>query len=747
MPNVMFKRGTQAALNTLIAGSGNRFVDGSFYLTSDTNRLYVAQSATNLVELNKSITVVQSVSQLPTSGVEVGQFYYVAGTNLHNGEQSNNGNILAVVTSCNADGTNPHWTQVNPDTNTDHNDNDHVVAFSITKDTTNSVAGSTLVYNWKIEQEDVDNNALTDLTGQFSIVAADIAALAGASVSVAASAPSSNSTTISTSGAGAGNGSFTITGTGGNVQIGGSANAITISATDTQYEQTVDATNKTITLEEVGGNAIGETTFANGTSITVAVAASNSNKDATITVSHDNVTRSDPAATTSTWAFAGSKTVVTGVTTNAQGHITGVSTETLTLPQETSHAIDDVTAYSDGKIGVSLDGVEVKSGADLYYTVNGTPVYNQGTIDFYTKAQIDAKFDGLDGMTYKGNVPAGGLPSSGVKNGDTYTVPSSGTYGGQSAKEGDLLIASGTETNGVISGTITWNLIPSGNDFNTEYDLTVANNTISLEDNISGSTADTVTIAGGNKLTASTSGTTITIDHDTVSVSGGASANAGNQNLTYGNTVSVVNGVKADAYGHVEAIYTSTLTMPSAPSDTTESLSVTASSGSHGNGTVALDEDGGNNKGTLTFGNGTLTTAVVTQGADSTLGTIVINHNAVTTTHTNNTSTSTVIDPTNGTNVITAVSTDSYGHLSGYTTSKIVLPAAALTELGGSVTTVSTNKVNVGFSLENGGNSYNLTGTDAPEFTLSSTSLTITPTAATSSVPADIAVNIEWGSF
>ena len=39
---VMFKRGTQAALNTLIAGSGNRFDEGTFYLTTDTNRLYLS---------------------------------------------------------------------------------------------------------------------------------------------------------------------------------------------------------------------------------------------------------------------------------------------------------------------------------------------------------------------------------------------------------------------------------------------------------------------------------------------------------------------------------------------------------------------------------------------------------------------------------------------------------------------------------------------------------------------------------
>jgi hypothetical protein len=36
MANVMFERGTQSALNAL-----NNYVDGAFYLTTDTDRLYV----------------------------------------------------------------------------------------------------------------------------------------------------------------------------------------------------------------------------------------------------------------------------------------------------------------------------------------------------------------------------------------------------------------------------------------------------------------------------------------------------------------------------------------------------------------------------------------------------------------------------------------------------------------------------------------------------------------------------------
>jgi len=95
MPNVIFKRG----LNAELPKSG--IIDGAFYLTTDTHRLYVgnknSDNKVELVELNKSIEVVDTVAQLPKRDVEVGQFYYVKGPDT-SAEGTHNGNILAVVT-------------------------------------------------------------------------------------------------------------------------------------------------------------------------------------------------------------------------------------------------------------------------------------------------------------------------------------------------------------------------------------------------------------------------------------------------------------------------------------------------------------------------------------------------------------------------------------------------------------------------------------------------------------------------
>ena len=58
--NVQFLRGVHSDLPT-----GTNIQDGAFYLTSDTNRLYVGKvtdGSKELVELNKSVTIVDYVS-------------------------------------------------------------------------------------------------------------------------------------------------------------------------------------------------------------------------------------------------------------------------------------------------------------------------------------------------------------------------------------------------------------------------------------------------------------------------------------------------------------------------------------------------------------------------------------------------------------------------------------------------------------------------------------------------------------
>ena len=96
MANILFKRG----LHKNLPASA---IDGAFYLTEDTHRLY-AGIGTELVDLNKYIVMVNNQNDLPTTNVQIGDFAYIKDSN-----------ILAVYT--NEDPSRP-WVQINRNTDT-----------------------------------------------------------------------------------------------------------------------------------------------------------------------------------------------------------------------------------------------------------------------------------------------------------------------------------------------------------------------------------------------------------------------------------------------------------------------------------------------------------------------------------------------------------------------------------------------------------------------------------------------------
>lgn len=109
MANVMFKRGLQSKLPSTA-------VNGAFYLTTDTNRLYVGVADGKApVLLNQTIQFIDSLGALNTMSNAWTQsekldhkndIYYIV-----NGADGNPGNILATW-----DGS--KWIQINPDSNT-----------------------------------------------------------------------------------------------------------------------------------------------------------------------------------------------------------------------------------------------------------------------------------------------------------------------------------------------------------------------------------------------------------------------------------------------------------------------------------------------------------------------------------------------------------------------------------------------------------------------------------------------------
>lgn len=97
-----FKCGSQAALEPYIKGT-TAAVDGTFYLTNDTSRLYVGNNG-KAVPVNQGVITVANINALPTPG-EAGQFYYAEAEN-----------VLAVWSGRNdSDGV---WVQINNNTDT-----------------------------------------------------------------------------------------------------------------------------------------------------------------------------------------------------------------------------------------------------------------------------------------------------------------------------------------------------------------------------------------------------------------------------------------------------------------------------------------------------------------------------------------------------------------------------------------------------------------------------------------------------
>lgn len=100
MANVLFKRGEQASLNF----DATTYIDGCFYLTTDTHRLYVGTDTGKIVPVNEGILTVDKVADLSSVGAsgqaQAGNFYYATTENVlcvYNGKQ---------------------WVQINPDTDT-----------------------------------------------------------------------------------------------------------------------------------------------------------------------------------------------------------------------------------------------------------------------------------------------------------------------------------------------------------------------------------------------------------------------------------------------------------------------------------------------------------------------------------------------------------------------------------------------------------------------------------------------------
>lgn len=116
MANVGFLRGPQANIDSLLKNKSA--TPGTFYLTSDTNRLYIGKDDKSIAPVNAGIITVTNINALPAASESImGSFYY-----------AQTENILCIL-----NGNSGQWVQINPVVTNSY------VNITASKDTANEV--------------------------------------------------------------------------------------------------------------------------------------------------------------------------------------------------------------------------------------------------------------------------------------------------------------------------------------------------------------------------------------------------------------------------------------------------------------------------------------------------------------------------------------------------------------------------------------------------------------------------------
>lgn len=455
--------------------------------------------------------------------------------------------------------------------------------------------------------------------------------------------------------------------TGDNVTLSSAGkNKISISANDTTYDLTSAADSTAITLEG-SDNSSKEVLFEAGKDISVTGADAGK-----IAIAH-KTTETTPTTVTETPAGGENVTMIDSVTVD-NGHITGYRTKTITLPVGAinSSATLDVTGGSVEFSVTDSDNKSVTGTAEnvLYYTINGTKVYNQGSFDFYTKSEIDGKINGINAMVYKGTVggegaTSVGLPVANVSIGDTYMVKDAGTYAGVAADVGDLFIATGTEENNIITDeTLAWTYVPAGDDTDTQYTLTLANNTITLSNNVD-SGVNNIELEPGQDIVITTKedNSGVTFAHKTYADPAVTAETA--ETPAFGEDITIVSGVET-SNGHITGVKTKKITLPS-PS--TYTIPVTEGTAGSTAAVTLTGSDGSTDQVVFEAG----TDIKVNVGTDENNDHIIVAHKAYNYTAPETTEGG-VLTPEGKLKVVTGATVEN-GHVKALTTTEYTLPS------------------------------------------------------------------------
>ena len=535
MPNVGFKLGSQENMdkivNTVVAGS-----HGTFYLTSDTSRLYVGNADNKIVPVNAGIITVAKVDALPAIPTTEKEKQYLAGNYYYAKEE----NILCVFNG-------QHWVQINSVvTNTGLTTDLTAVTGGVSVETGVASSAGTVNDSYTIKGDKGISVAIDPENGDVMTIAPTtpitVTAAAGsnnksAAVKVASSLATNNEQ------------SFNIVGGDHVTSVGVSGNDITINVQDTvntglETAVAANGTNNvkvtTTVTQTPGDNVTDDYTISSANGITVTAGTDNiaigaqviktqvaaATKGATVTLAESGLVD----ANNKDFSIVSGDDVVTVAADGKNIKITAIDTKNTGMAVE-NHATsgfefsvsqtpgDKVTAQFDPVITIGKEG----DVSDVKFSGG------KAALNVYTVAQTDKLIEDelklFNSMTYRGTrTAAQGLPASGVHIGDTYLINSDNfPYDGNTYPKGTLAIARGIEdaATGEITGTIEWDFV-TGSQVDTQYAMKAITGGIKLFEN--GTTDRGQLVIKGDSQDASTD------TSDDIIVSDGVSEGA-NQEL------------------------------------------------------------------------------------------------------------------------------------------------------------------------------------------------------------------------
>lgn len=590
MANVMFKRGTQSGFNNLTA-----YQDGCFYLTTDSHRLYVGTGNNTADLVSQSVisypnwAAIEALSNKSSSSYAAGlcvegQFYYAKAEN-----------ILCTY-------SNGKWVQINPDHNDDHDT--YVKSINVAKNDAETEKGKQLVYDVRITQAQKDlkgNNesAVTpDVSGQIVISATDLGQITThTDVGVEAEKTADNKVYLKNNGIGASATAKVELASEGSVSISTSnSNKITISGVDTTYSlnTTTNTTGAKAALQTQNGTT--ESSFAIEVDNSALIVTSNTaGKNGSIKLAHAKSLQSNSAfiPTDATTDDSGNVILLMPtVSINEYGHVTTVGIQNVTLPRDKDTKVSAISADDSGKITVTIKDenttveTPVVSDTVLYHkiTVDGVEktVYNQGDLGaFYSSDKVDtlitAAKSEMNAMTYCGTATKSAFGQiTGPQKGDTYKAAESFTIGsGSSAVDvntGDLIIYNGADVAAGATGDIAkWEVIPSGDDIDTTYNMSLNGTTIQLNNEVNSKTAGTIAVKGADGISV-TNDSGLNIGHTNTITAGSAS---GTKLVDRKFTIPTIN---YDKNGHITGLGIATTIELPADKDTTYTFGSDATS-------------------------------------------------------------------------------------------------------------------------------------------------------------------------